>query len=145
MQAILTSNLNLPPKSLKRINACRLFLQVLTLTDICHGSGNTISVNILRGTRHEDRRSRYTWPNQSRPSEKSVENLESHSSESILLKSTWKSFSFSTARKLVGATPSPPNMEQCGGSLKSYVNPKGYNKCYLAHSSKSIFFLCVPS
>jgi hypothetical protein len=69
MQAILTSNLNLPSKSLKRINACCLFLQVLTLTDICHGSGNTISVNILRGTRHEDRRSRYTWPNQSRPSE----------------------------------------------------------------------------
>ncbi len=56
------------PKMLKRINTCRIFLQVLTLADICDTSGTSICTNILKGIRHSDRCSQYLWADQSSPS-----------------------------------------------------------------------------
>ena len=56
------------PKTLKRLNACRIFLQVLTLADITDGSGSHILKCSLQGTRHLDRRSSYRWPQQVCPS-----------------------------------------------------------------------------
>jgi hypothetical protein len=60
----------LPPKTLKRLNACRIFLQVITLADLTDGSGTHILPGSLQGARHNDRRSSYTWPHQIRPSSK---------------------------------------------------------------------------
>ena len=68
MEAFSHSRLGLPPKALKRLNACRTYLQVLTLTDICDGSGNFICLNSLKGQRHLDRKSLYNWATQERPS-----------------------------------------------------------------------------
>ena len=58
----------LTSKMMKRINACRLFLQVITLADICDGSGSFVTGNILKGQKHIDRRSRYEWASQAYPS-----------------------------------------------------------------------------
>ena len=56
------------PKTLKRLNACRIFLQILTLADITDGSGSHILKCSLQGTRHIDRRSSFRWPQQVCPS-----------------------------------------------------------------------------
>ena len=59
---------HLPPKTLKRLNACCIFLQVITLADITDGSGTHILPSSLQGIRHNDMRSSYMWPHQIRPS-----------------------------------------------------------------------------
>jgi hypothetical protein len=58
---------HLPPKTLKCLNACRIFLQVITLADITDGSGIHILPCSLQGIRHNDRHSNYTWLHQIRP------------------------------------------------------------------------------
>ena len=62
--------LNLAPKELKRLNACRPphFLQVVTIADICDATERFITRNILKGNHHTDRRSSYKWPHQQKPS-----------------------------------------------------------------------------
>ena len=64
MDAVLEHIPRFPPKILKSFNACRIFLQVLTLADICDGSGHEILKCTPQGTRHKDRRSSYEWPKQ---------------------------------------------------------------------------------
>ena len=59
---------HLPPKALKCLNACCIFLQVLTLADITDKSGTHILPGSLQGIMHNDRRSSYTWPHQIKPS-----------------------------------------------------------------------------
>ena len=56
-----------PPKTLKRLNACCIFLQVLTLADIADGSGTHTLPSSLQGIRHNDRHSSYICPHQIRP------------------------------------------------------------------------------
>ena len=56
-----------PPKTLKRLNACCIFLQVITLADITDRSGNHILPCSLQGIRHNDRHSSYTWQHLIRP------------------------------------------------------------------------------
>ena len=68
MDAVLEHIPSFPPKILKCFNACRIFLQVFTLADICDGSGRDILKCSIQGTRHKDRRSSYEWPKQIRPS-----------------------------------------------------------------------------
>ncbi len=70
MEVLSHPSLAYSPKELRRLNACRLYLQVLTLTDICDSSGKTIAANMLKGARHLDRRSKYEWCNQAFPSNK---------------------------------------------------------------------------
>ena len=68
MAAIMNHTPYFPPKVLKQLNACRIFLQVLTLADISDGSGREVLKGSLQGSRHNDRRSSYDWPKQLRPS-----------------------------------------------------------------------------
>ena len=56
------------PKTLKHLNACQIFLHVLTLADITDGSGSHILKCSLQGKRNLDRRSSYRWPQQVCPS-----------------------------------------------------------------------------
>mgnify|MGYP006185916051 CR=1 FL=1 len=52
----------LAPRELKRLNACRQFLQVVTVADISDTTGRFITYNIFKGNRHPDRKSSYRWP-----------------------------------------------------------------------------------
>lgn len=53
---------------LKLLNQCRLYLQVLSLTDICSADGANIVTPICNGLKLVDRRSTLHWPEQERPS-----------------------------------------------------------------------------
>ena len=57
-----------PPKTLKCLNACCIFLQVITLANITDGSGCDILKCSLMGVWHSDQCSLYKWPKQIRPS-----------------------------------------------------------------------------
>jgi hypothetical protein len=52
---------------LQRVNRCRLFLQVLTISDITTGCGTKITKAAWNGTRDTTRTSRYQWPSQGQP------------------------------------------------------------------------------
>ena len=57
---------NFGTTDLKRINACRLYLQVTTLSDITEGNGTKIN-KAYKCIKDEERSSPYLWPNQPRP------------------------------------------------------------------------------
>ena len=59
MDTIMNHLPHFPPKTLKRLNACRIFLQVITLADITDGSGCDILKCSLMGVWHSDWRSSY--------------------------------------------------------------------------------------
>jgi hypothetical protein len=63
----MAANLNLKPAELKCMNACRMYLQVVTLADIVDGSGKKVLPEFLKGWHQHDRRSVYEWPNQETP------------------------------------------------------------------------------
>lgn len=54
-------------EEIKKVNQCRLFLQVWSLADIVDGSGQNITQNIYNGYRDESRVSRLSWPSVKRP------------------------------------------------------------------------------
>jgi hypothetical protein len=51
---------------LRRLNQCRLYLQVTLLSEISSANGVTILPNYVRGNKHANRRSLLTWPRQER-------------------------------------------------------------------------------
>ena len=53
---------------LKRANVCRLFLKVVTVSEILTGCGDFITKAAWNGSVDETRRSSYDWPNQGCPS-----------------------------------------------------------------------------
>ena len=55
---------------LRRINACRLYLQVYALSDIATGDGLRFTQESWLCLRDSSRRTRLVWPNQPRPNEK---------------------------------------------------------------------------
>jgi ribonuclease HI len=59
--------LHLHPKSIKLLNQCRLYLQVLSLSDIVDASGSYIIGEYCTGKRPADRVSNLKWPIQSCP------------------------------------------------------------------------------
>jgi hypothetical protein len=59
--------LNFSPSQIKIINSCRLFLQVLTLSDITVEDGKSILPNCIQGLPSPDRISTLKWPTQLRP------------------------------------------------------------------------------
>jgi hypothetical protein len=59
--------LNFSHSQLKLINNCRLFLQVLTLSDITSADGKTLLPNYTKGIVSTDRTSSLKWPEQTRP------------------------------------------------------------------------------
>ena len=50
------------------VNRCRLFLQVLTLSDISNRDGANVSTCYYYGRRDDHRVSTYSWPEQHNPS-----------------------------------------------------------------------------
>jgi hypothetical protein len=63
---------------LETINACRLFLQVNTLAEICNDRGTHILISAIKGTQdkqgypliHQYSKSKLQWPYQPRPPQK---------------------------------------------------------------------------
>jgi hypothetical protein len=60
-------SLNLKPKQLKILNRCRVYLQILFVSDICSADGLTILPNYKHGHRLDHRSSSLDWPHQPRP------------------------------------------------------------------------------
>ena len=56
--------------TLKRLNACRLYLQVITVSDICDAAGRMILEESLHGRLTRDRVSSFKWSIQPRPSQR---------------------------------------------------------------------------
>lgn len=52
---------------LTHINRCRLFLKVMTLSDITNGTGTQLRHGVLQGTMMELNTTQYLWPRQDRP------------------------------------------------------------------------------
>lgn len=56
------------PNEMKQLNQCQIYLQVLTLTDICSADGTHIAIPIYKGLQLIDRKSKLNWPEQQCPS-----------------------------------------------------------------------------
>ena len=52
---------------IQKINRCRLYLNVINISDIVNGQGTRISTPILQHRRDHERRSKYQWPVQPYP------------------------------------------------------------------------------
>ena len=52
------------PKILTLLNRCRLYIQAITLSDITSSTGTTLCNFALKGVKHPNRPSTYTWPSQ---------------------------------------------------------------------------------
>ena len=62
------NNLNLPKQQKIELNACRLYLQVATLSDIVNPDGRTINQHFMEVNKHIQPKSTLRWPNQPLPS-----------------------------------------------------------------------------
>ena len=62
------NKLNLPKQQKIQLNACRLYFQVATLSDIMNPDGRTIKQHFLEVTKPIQPRSTIRWPNQPLPS-----------------------------------------------------------------------------
>jgi hypothetical protein len=60
-------HLNLSTAQLRQINACQLYLQVFTISDISNAAGTHILNNVIKGRRTDDRKSKLNWPVTRRP------------------------------------------------------------------------------
>ncbi len=58
---------NFSPSQLRQLNHCRLFLQVITISDIATADGKRILPSALQGIRASDRSSSLQWPRQESP------------------------------------------------------------------------------
>lgn len=56
--------------TLKRLHACRIYLQVITVSDICDAAGRLILNDCLNGRLTRDRVSSFKWPAQPRPNQR---------------------------------------------------------------------------
>jgi hypothetical protein len=65
----MAEHLQLKPVELKRMNACRMYLQVVTLVDMVDGSGKKVLPEYLKGQHHPDHHSVYEWPYQESPND----------------------------------------------------------------------------
>jgi hypothetical protein len=60
-------SLNFNPTQLETLNRCRIYLQVISLSDITSVDGSRIVPTILQGLPLTDRKSTLSWPTQQRP------------------------------------------------------------------------------
>ncbi len=67
--------LNFMASQLHRLNTCRLYLQVLTISDITTADGRHILPTIMEGFRDETRISILLWPTSMQPKNWSAWNL----------------------------------------------------------------------
>jgi hypothetical protein len=58
---------NLTNLQLRQINTCRIYLQVITISDITTANGRYILPHIVKGQQSEDRISKLHWPKTCRP------------------------------------------------------------------------------
>ena len=54
-------------EELLQVNACRIYLQVISLADICEGDGHQILEHFLEGIQETTRISKWKWPYLPRP------------------------------------------------------------------------------
>jgi hypothetical protein len=54
--------LNIHHSTLNEINQCRIFLQVITVSDIVTANGKSILLEVLEGTDIQYRASSLSWP-----------------------------------------------------------------------------------
>jgi hypothetical protein len=66
----MVENLQLKPAELKRMNACRMYLQVVMLAHMVDGSSKKVLPDYLKERHHPDQQSVYEWPYQELPNEK---------------------------------------------------------------------------
>lgn len=59
--------LNFSYRQMQQLNNCRVYLQVLTLSNITSADGRTILTHYINGSPVLDRSSRLKWPKQLRP------------------------------------------------------------------------------
>jgi hypothetical protein len=59
---------NASDKDLATLNRCRIFLQVISISDISLADGSALLSEVKEGRRPEGRRSRLEWPVQGPPS-----------------------------------------------------------------------------
>jgi hypothetical protein len=52
---------------MRRLNQCRLYLQVTLLSEITLANGHNILPSYIQGNKHANQRSLLTWPRQDRP------------------------------------------------------------------------------
>ena len=57
-------------QEISTINRCRLYLQVVTATDICNAKWSEFTKSAIFGRRDKSRQSKWMWPNQRRPLER---------------------------------------------------------------------------
>jgi hypothetical protein len=60
---------NFSPTQLHQINSCRIYLQVLMISDITSADGRSILPCMIQGQRVQDRKSSLQWPYSPRPIE----------------------------------------------------------------------------
>jgi hypothetical protein len=63
----MAKHLQLKPAELKRMNTCRMYLQVVMLADMVDGSREKVLPEYLKGQHHPDCCSVYEWPYQETP------------------------------------------------------------------------------
>jgi hypothetical protein len=63
---------------MKALNRCRLYLNILTISDITTAEGRTIDHNIKKGQKLADRESTLLWPTQGKPSPKDWQEWKQH-------------------------------------------------------------------
>jgi len=73
-------------KKLQHLNACRLYLQVITLSNICDGHGSSILPAVMQGTQITSSTTTWAWPRQHRPPEQSWTHWRSALRNCFLLK-----------------------------------------------------------
>ena len=55
-------SMNVPSSVLIKVNKCRLYLRVLTISDIVDAGGKIVLKDYMNGHRPLDRQSNYNWP-----------------------------------------------------------------------------------
>ena len=63
--------LHLSQNKLTQLNACRLYLQILHLSDITYPDGKTINSSFILGHHPDYPRAKYNWPQHTKPSARS--------------------------------------------------------------------------
>ena len=66
MNEVLQSNLS--KSKIIQVNACRLYVRVIYLSNMIEPDGRTIDMNIYSGKRSAYPKSKFPWSNQSNPS-----------------------------------------------------------------------------
>jgi hypothetical protein len=154
MDTIMNHLPHFPPKTLKHLNACRIFLQVITLADITDGSGCGILKCSLIGVQHSDQRSSYKWPKQIRQSSEAwrlwqhiFTTLFSKCPKSTKLRQSlgaWQSAGPIHQQWTYFINPATNCLLQCSEASGIYQSFCQAHSLHLFHSTADVTFSCPP-